>query len=80
MATNLEMSKVPELIANAVHFYLYTKNDVYEMAYTLKSLYEALIERKEFDSAAWEHWLKAYESRGDQYEYSDTFDSTQCME
>lgn len=57
MQSNVQMSLVPNLIQNAIHLYMVTRHDPYELAYVLKDNLEKIMSTPRFEKHVWEDLL-----------------------
>jgi len=54
LGTNVAMPRVPELISNAVFFYMITRHDPYELCFALQNCVDMVMNSARFDSKKWE--------------------------
>ena len=64
LATNMYMNNVPQLISNAVFFYMVTHMDPYKLCYVLQNCVDMVMNSTQFDQKEWEEYELAHQSEG----------------
>ena len=64
LATNMYMTNVPELISNAVFFYMVTRMDPYKLCYVLQNSLDMVMNSANFDMKKWAEFELANPSDG----------------